>query len=422
MDRDASISVHLLASPTQRHSTAVAEATIMCSAIVSIWSLHIVREGVTPRILNKEIFLLVALALAAFGIFVFTRTMAAREQQMEVRIARIWYEKGRAYMASSKIEKAIEAFRRSIAGTRYNQKYALALADALTAGNHDAEAQQSLLRLRESDPDNAEINIYLARLASKRGETSDAVRYYQNALYGRWTGSQIDVRRRQLRVELIHFLLGHQERNLAISELLILETELPNAAISWIETAKLFIEAEDLQHALKDYSAASRLDSHNVEALTGAGETSFQLGDYIKAKQYLRASLNLDPQSEKTSQLLSLTDMVLADDPLAPHLTAAERQGRLMPDFERSLQRLESCLDQNSSSETNAGLQSLKTEALAMEPKLSQRKPLPDSDMVEAGTNLIFRMQKAVSDSCGETSDPDQALILIGLLHNGARQ
>lgn len=379
-------------------------------------------EGETPRILNKEIFLLATLALVAFGVFVFTKTMAAREQQMEVQIGRIWYEQGQRYIASGKTEQAIQAFRRAIAGTRYNQKYALALADALATGNHNAEAQELLLRLRESDPENAEINIYLARLASKQGEVSDAVRYYQNALYGRWTGVQIDVRRRQLRIELIHFLLERQERNLASSQLLILETELTGSAPSKVQAAKLFIEAGDLQHASKEYMEAARLDGHNVEALTGAGETSFRLADYTKAKQYLRASLDLDPQSEQTRQLLSLAEMVLADDPLAPRLSARERQRRLIPDFKRSLQRLEGCLNQNSNNEANAELQSLNTEALAMEPKLNQRKHLPDSDMAGAAISLILRMQKAASESCGEASARDQALILIGIQHNGARQ
>lgn len=390
--------------------------------LVSFRSLHTVHEGVIPRILNKEILLLVALALLAFGVFVFTKTMAAREQQMEVKIGRIWYEQGQQYIASGKTEKAIQAFRRSTIGTRYNQKYALALADALAAGNQDAEAQELLLRLRESDPENAEINIYLARLTSKQRETSDAVRYYQNALYGRWTGSQIDERRRQLRTELVRFLLERQQRNLASSELLILESELPDSAPSWVATAKLFIEAGDLQHALKDYSEAARLDSHNVEALTGAGETSFQLADYPRAKQYLRAALELDPQSEKTHQLLSLAEMVTSDDPLAPHLTAVERQARLIPDFERSLERLESCLNQNSNIGTDAELESLKAEALAMEPRLNQRRSVPDYDMVGTALTLILRMEKTASDSCGEPSGPDQALILIGHQHNGARQ
>jgi tetratricopeptide (TPR) repeat protein len=220
----------------------------------------------------------------------------------------------------------------------------------------------------------------------------------------------------------VRFLLEHGQQNLASSELLILESELPDSPPSWVEAAKLFIEAGDVQHALKDYSEAARLDGHNVEALRGAGETSFQLADYTNATHYLRALLELDPQSEKTRKLLSLAEMVTADDPLAPHLAAVERQRRLIPDFEHSLRRLDSCLTQNSNSGAGAELQSLKTEALAMEPKLNEWQHAPDYDMVGAAVSLIFRMERATSTSCGEPSDPDQALILIGREHNGARQ
>ena len=85
-------------------------------------------------------------------------------------------------------------------------------------------------QLRESDPENAEINISLARLAANLGEHGGAVHYYQNALYGRWTGDQVDERRRQLRKELVRFLLQHQQLNLASSELLILEAGIPDTA------------------------------------------------------------------------------------------------------------------------------------------------------------------------------------------------
>ena len=90
---------------------------------------------------------------------------------------------------------------------------------------------------------------------------------------------------------------------------------------------------------------ALRLDSHNIEALTGAGETSFQLGDYTRAAEYLKAALVADPTSEKTRQDLALAEMVLDDDPLAPHLSAKERQNRFLLGLNRSLQRLDTCLN-----------------------------------------------------------------------------
>jgi tetratricopeptide (TPR) repeat protein len=371
-----------------------------------------------PRILNSEVVLLAALSVVAFAVFVFTRNMAAREQRMEARIAAIWYQRGEQLIASGEVEKAIPAFRRA-AASRDNQQYLVALANALAAGNHDSEAQQLLLQLREADPENAEINTYLARLAAKRDATEDAIHYYQNALYGRWMGDKVEERRNQLRTELIRFLLLHQQRQLASSELLTLEGGLPNDAASHVEVAKFFQVAGDARRAFKNYSAAAELDPRNVDAVTGAGETSFQLGDYTQAVRYLRAGLELDPGSQSTRQRLDLAEMVLDEDPLAPHLTAEERKSRLLTGFELALQRLENCLSQKADSNANPELQSLKAEAVAMQPKLKGGTRLPDFDTVRSGAAIIFRMEEAASASCGASSVEDEALLLIGRQHKG---
>jgi tetratricopeptide (TPR) repeat protein len=369
-----------------------------------------------PRILNNEIFLLVVLSVVAFGVFVFTRRMAAREQQMAARVAAVWYERGEQLITSGKVEQAIQAFRRATADAPDNQKYLLALANALAAGNHDAEAQQLLLRVREPDPENAEINTYLARLAASQGKVDEAIHYYRNALYGRWEGPNALERSRQLRTELIGFLLQHQQRELASSELLILEARLPDDVPSHMKLAKLFLEAGDLRHAFNNYSAAAKLDSHNVDALRGAGETAFQLGDYAEAVRYLKSALDLDSSSEKTRDLLAVAEMVTSEDPLAPHLSAQERRERLLEDFDRSLRRLQSCLDQNTGSKAVEQLQSLKAEAVSMQPKLNRSR---DFDTVRSGAGLIFRMEEAASATCGPGSPEDQALLLIGRAHKG---
>ena len=181
-----------------------------------------------------------ALAAAGVVVFLFTRSMAAREQRLETSIASIWYQKGERQLSSGEVGRAIDSFRNATTNDSENQTYVLALANALIAGNHDEEAQQALLRLRESDAENAEINLSLARLASKKGQVDDAVHYYRSALYGRWSGGQVDERRQQLRVELIRFLLDHKQRNLALSELLILETDLPETAVARTQAGQLF--------------------------------------------------------------------------------------------------------------------------------------------------------------------------------------
>ena len=131
--------------------------------------------------------------------------------------------------------------------------------------------------------------------------------------------------------------------------------------------------------------------------------------------------MELAPDAQKEKQLLSLTEAVLDEDPLAPHLSNEERQNRLLEDFSLSLQRLESCLTQTPTDQS-AELQSLKAEAVAMQPDLERRKHPPDSDMVKAGLDLISRIQTTTSARCGQPSVPDEALVLIGHKHNGAKK
>ena len=77
-------------------------------------------QGETPRILNKEVLLLVGLALAAVGVFLFTKRMAAREQRLEGQLAAIWYQQkgGQQLIRSGEAEKAIRSFRQAIADAR----------------------------------------------------------------------------------------------------------------------------------------------------------------------------------------------------------------------------------------------------------------------------------------------------------------
>ncbi len=364
--------------------------------------------------------MLIALALLAIGVFVFTRKMAAKEQQFDARVAAIWYQEGERQLSSGQVEKAIDSFRKATTDALGNRTYTLALANALAAGNHDAEAEQTLLRLRESDPEDAEINLQLARLAAKRGDVEDAAHYYQNALYGRWTGTQVDERKQQVRIELVRFLIGRQRRNIALSELLILETELPPSAAAYVEVARLFMQAGDAQHALKNYAKAIELDKNNLDALTEAGEVAFHLGNYQQADEYLKAALELNPEVQRTRDLLSVAEMVLSDDPLEPHLAKQESQERLLRGFQQARQRLEGCLSQTADSQQNTELAALSERARSLESELHSKRP-PDAELTRSGVELIYSIEKAVSATCGKPQGLDEALLLIGQKHGGAQ-
>lgn len=377
-------------------------------------------EASTYRVLKREIFLLIGLSVGAVGVYVFTKSMAAKEQQMDVRTAAIWYREGQSQFSSGQIDLAIDSYRKATTDALRDRTYALALANALAAGNHDEEARQTLLRLREADPEDAEINSQLARIAAKRIEVDNAVGYYRNALYGRWAGTQVDERKMQLRVELIRFLLVHQQRNIALSELLILETDLPQSAAAHVETARLFLQTGDAQHALKNYDAAIELDKDDLYALTEAGETAFRGGDYARAERYLRTAAKLKPENENTRRLLSVTEMVLSGDPLAPHLAMHEERLRLLRGLTQASQRLQAYLGRSSDSREVSRLNSLQEQALAMESELRSAHP-PDSEQTKAGVELIYTIEKATSTAEREPDSLDQALLLIGQRHSGAQ-
>jgi tetratricopeptide (TPR) repeat protein len=378
-----------------------------------------VDEQDPSRALDRDVFLLSLLAAIATALFLFTKDVGGREQQMEVRIAAIWYNTGEAQIGAGAIQKAIDSFRSAVANDRENRKYALALADALAAGNHDQEAEQTVLRLRELDPENAEINLDLARLASKRRDIPEAVHSYENAIYGLWTGTHVDDRRRQVRVELIHFLLLHEQRDQALSELLILNDDLPETAASHTEAGQLFLQAGDPQHGLLNFKEAIKLDPHASPALAGAGDASFQLGDYRTAQRYLEAAHSLGNLPPHGQQIFSLVQLISSADPLARGIGSKEREQRLLTGYEQALQRLRACLARSSKPTNTSDLQALQAEAAPLETRLQSKGIRYDLDLLRSGVDLIYRMEKATNVHCGEPTGMDEALLLIASKRDG---
>lgn len=370
-------------------------------------------EEETVRILRRDVLLLSILGVCAVALLLLTKAVAAREGAIEARVAATWYQDGLRKFHAGALDGAIESFRKSTAIDRDNRTYILALADALAAGNHTTEAKQALLRLRELDPTNAEVNLHLARLAMKTGNVQDAVLYYHSALDGMWTGSDVAERRRNVRTELIHFLIERHDENRALSELLVLDGELPDSADPHVEAAKLFLKADDPKHALNDFAEAIRLDPHNGEALAGAGEAEFRLGDYQKAHRYLEEAKAQGETSAATAQTLSLARMVTSYDPLVVGLTAKERQRRLSASLAQATQRLDKCRSKASTPDLDA----LKGDAEAMQSEVNSPTGFRDPGLISSGLGLIYRIEDAVNARCGPVAGADEALLLIGRKH-----
>ena len=381
-------------------------------------------ERAVFRLVQREIVLLVLLSAAAVAMFLFTRAVAAANRSMNARVAATWYERGRQRLQAGDSQAAADLFRRATINNREQPKYQLALADALAAGNYDEEARQVLLRLRDSSPEDGNINLQLARLAAKRGAGSDAVLYYHHALYGRWVSAQAVTQRREVRLELARFLLSRQQNSSAVSELLMLSADLPQDPAFQTQTAQLFLDAGEPAQALSLFTRAIRLDKKSDEAFAGAGEASFQLADYVHARRYLAAALQQNPGSQQVRHLLSVTEMVLSYDPLAPHLKTEERNRRLIAGFNQALLRIRDCLGLQAQrpESAQAAFQELYGEAQALRPGLRPRNLTRDPELLRSGVELIYRIEEAAGKGCGEPSELDRALLLIGRKRAGAEQ
>jgi tetratricopeptide (TPR) repeat protein len=375
------------------------------------------------RIVHRDLVLLLMLSLVAVGGFLFTRFIAAQDKRAEDRVGEIWYQQGEELVAAQQYEAAIDSFRKARARDRDKKEYVLALASALQSANHFDEARQALLHIRELAPENAEINLSLARLAARRRDVTEASRYYHNALYGLWTGTQVDKQRREVRVELVNFLLDHQQRSMALSELLVLDTELPDDAKDYDAAGELYLRAGDPAHALKDFTRAVHLDRKDGQALAGAGQAAFETHDFALARHYLQGASAVEAPSPATRQTLAVVNSIFSQDPLLPHISREERIRRTIENYEKSMASLQQCVSRHNTAETpTPELDPLHAEALAFRDRLKPKTLQKDPEAIRDAVDLIYRIEHTIDASCGPVQGSDKALLLIGRKHIGTLQ
>jgi Flp pilus assembly protein TadD len=371
-------------------------------------------DGTDERsnLIHREIVqlaLLIAVAVAAFFV---TRAIAANNRDMSLRDAAEWYQRGQRQLDAGDSDTAVDSFRRATVKNRNEKRYVLALARALASKRQDEVARSALLALRESAPEDPDINLQLARLASERQDVTEAIRYYHNALYAPWPGDQADARRR-VRVELIRFLLTRDQVNRALSELVALSTDLPDDAAAHVEVGQLFSSAGDSGRALDQFQRALRLAPDSPAALAGAGVAEFQIGDYLQARKYLR---NAPEGVGSVKETRDLVDLVLSNDPLAARIGSSARRRRLVDNFSYAERRLNSCAEKHQGGQPSADELALRGEVHAFNTQLAPSTIL-EEDTIESGVELIDRIERAVMQNCPPPTPMDRALMRIGQRH-----
>lgn len=366
------------------------------------------------RLLQRQILQLSALILAAVAAFFVTRALAASNRDMRLADGAEWYARGQHQLELGHVPAAVDAFRRATVSSRTNTRYVLALAHALAFDGQNDAARRVLLALRETAPEDVDINLALARLAASGGDVTTASRYYHNALYAPWPDDAAAARR-AVRIEMVDFLLAHDRTAAALSELLVLSANLPDDPALQREVARRFAAAGDARHALDEFERALHAASDDGEALAGAGQAALALGDYTRARRYLeQAPAGL----AGVAAAHEFVSHVLDDDPFAPRIGADARARRLLADLDYASTRLRTCLDAGPSAATDAdrALDSDAKRFLASHRGGAAR----DEDAAEAGVDLAAHLTAAATRLCPPATARDRALAVIAERHGGS--
>jgi tetratricopeptide (TPR) repeat protein len=353
------------------------------------------------RLILREARILAALCVIAVVAFLATRTLAAHNRRTSQADAARWHALGAESLAAGRPADAVAQFRRASAIHRENRTYRFALADALRRTGDNTAAVDVLLRLRESVPEDVDVNASLARLEAARGAVDDAVRYYQTAILGLWQPSRLE-QRRALRIELIELLLAHGAGERALAEVLKLSGEIPDDPAEHLRVAQLLLRAGSPARAEAQFAAALRRSPHDMAALAGAGRAAFLAGEYEHARDYLRRI----PGGSDNEALLRVSQLVLDMDPLLPQLTARERDRRLARAVDELQARAAGC-DQAASAKP----------ALADLQRAFARAHATSADSLGPDLARVAGLARDVGKACPPPQPIDRALVLIAARH-----
>jgi tetratricopeptide (TPR) repeat protein len=371
--------------------------------------------------------ILIILTLAAAVAFAAVNHLVVRFTANQQARGRKLYVQGLADAGAAHYDDAIAAFRAALTCDPTNSQYQLSLARALRDSNDPRrldEAESYLIALWQRTPQDAAINLALARVAAHRGSIEDATRYYHNAMYGVWT-SDPDANRNKARVELIQFLLKKNVPDKAESELMALATSLPPDPTAHLQAAQLFAQAQDYPGALTQYQEALHLAPQNSSALAGAGEAAYRSGNYATAQQYLQAAVYASPQDANSIQRLATADLVLRTNPFHSHISDAERNRRITAAFAQAEQRLTECALQTGvdlKATSASPLSSLQSRWTATKPDLERLHAAAETDLPDSIMDVVFQIERQTAATCGSPQGLDLALLLISQKREAASQ
>jgi tetratricopeptide (TPR) repeat protein len=379
--------------------------------------------------------LIVAFAITGFA----ARLYHGRRAQL----ARSWVDRGNAELKAGRATSALSDFRAALVYAQHEfspeeqQQFELDFVQALLAAGNRNEARSYLLDMYERAPGNSRVNLELARMAAQMGDDADAKRYYNGAVYGVWDESPDDVLRSRLetRLELYRYLMDRGERPEAQSVLLATAAAVPPDPALHAQVGQLMLQDGQPQPALDEFQRALRLDSRNYQALAGAGESYFQLGNDQQAVRYLEAATRGAAQQkrrpgQKTDQQTdsaareseeaqvahdrAIAETSLALNPHAPGLDPTERARRAVRVYDAAMARIRACASEHGIALPRPSL-NLTPYTRAASDELAEAALARHIEQLDSLMEFAYQMESAATQNCGPPADPTNvAIVRIG--------
>jgi tetratricopeptide (TPR) repeat protein len=297
-------------------------------------------------ILRDSLSLLTLFAITAL-LAVLTNYLYQSYASHQVVLANRWLQRGEQAMRDGKPLVAIDALRSALAYSPNERSTQIKLAQALAEAGRTQEATVYFNTLLETEQGNGLINLQLARLAARQGNETQAIEDYQKAIYGSWQGDGY-VRRRDVRFELIKYLISRGHLDRARTELLVASGNASEDDITiQLEIAGVMEQADDPSDAFHLYKKILHHHPSLREALDGAGRTAFQMGRYLEAKHYLGRALegpeiDQEPTAAQSRESLSEATRLLLLYP-SSRVSHREQNTRILADSKLAAARLAQC-------------------------------------------------------------------------------
>lgn len=350
----------------------------------------------------------------AIVMFLIVTGLSRLYQTQQESLAQRWSARGEADLQAQRYSDAVTDFRAALFHARDSYPYQLNLAKALLGLKRTDEAYAYLISLWDRQPENGVVNLELARIAASKGNTTQALRFYHNAIYATWPGDQVTATQNS-RMELIGYLLYINAKVQAQAELIALAANLAEDSPEQEQLGELFLRVQDAQHALAAFRLALKQNRHNESALAGAGIAAYQLGLYPTAQNYLQSALQLSPDDIQGGEWLRKAELVLEFDPYRPQISVAERDHAVVDAFAAAGDRLKACAAQGASAQS--ATEDLSQQWNDLKPRITERGLRNNADLLDPAMNLAFNIERKASGVCGSLSNTDTALLLIANLH-----